>query len=138
MTSSDVKLKAASERYQNAVKGITNILTIIDQARANKYKAQTDLTTYNQAYNVAIKEQKNAQNTIITAELKIKQIETSIGRVTEKINGLTIKITEISKSINVQKASKESLIQQIQISESKRVDVLNKLNEIDSKLAQLI
>lgn len=61
-------------RYQNAVKGITNLLTIIDQARANKLQAQNDLGRYTQAYNDAIRNQRNAQNAIISAELKVKQI----------------------------------------------------------------
>ena len=74
ITADDVALKAASERYQNAVKGITNLLTIIDQTRANKAKAQSDLAAYTQDYNDAINKQRDAQNAIINAELKVKQI----------------------------------------------------------------
>lgn len=74
ITRDDVALKAGSLRYQNAVKGITNLLTIIDQARANKLQAQNDLGRYTQAYNDAIRNQRNAQNAIISAELKVKQI----------------------------------------------------------------
>ena len=43
ITSQDVALRAASERHQNAVKAITNILKIIDQARANRNYAQESL-----------------------------------------------------------------------------------------------
>ena len=66
ITPDDVALRAASERHQNAIKGITNLLSIIDQARANKDKAQNDIQTYTQAYNDAVNAQRNAQNDIIT------------------------------------------------------------------------
>lgn len=45
----DVALRAASERQQNAIKGITNLLRIIDQANANRNKAQGDIQTFTQA-----------------------------------------------------------------------------------------
>ena len=40
ITAQDVALKAASERHQNIVKGITNLIAIIDQARADRLNAQ--------------------------------------------------------------------------------------------------
>ena len=43
ITSQDVALKAASERHQNSVKAITNLLAIIDQAKANQNFAQRQL-----------------------------------------------------------------------------------------------
>ena len=43
ITEQDIVLKTASERHQAAVKGITNLLTIIDQARANRNQAQSQL-----------------------------------------------------------------------------------------------
>ena len=43
ITIDDVQLRAASERHQNAVKGITNILKLIDKARANKRQAEIDV-----------------------------------------------------------------------------------------------
>lgn len=55
-------LRAASERHQNSIKGITNLLRLIDQAKANKDKAQSNIQVYTQAYNDAITAQKNAQN----------------------------------------------------------------------------
>lgn len=67
VTPDDVKLRAASDRHQNAIKGITNLLKIIDQANANKNKAQSDIQTYTQAYNDAVSAQRNSQNEIIAA-----------------------------------------------------------------------
>lgn len=55
-------LRAASERHQNSIKGITNLLKLIDQAKANKNKAQADIQTYTQAFNDAAIAQKNVQN----------------------------------------------------------------------------
>lgn len=66
ITPDDVTLRAASERHQNAIKGITNLLSIIDQANANRNKAQNDIQTYTQAYNDAVNSQRTAQNDIIT------------------------------------------------------------------------
>lgn len=43
ITEEDIALKTAAERHQAAVKGITNLLTIIDQARANRNYAQSQL-----------------------------------------------------------------------------------------------
>lgn len=54
-------MRAASERHQNAVKGITNIMTIIDQARANKNKLEKDITLYTNNYNKAVASQRSAQ-----------------------------------------------------------------------------
>ena len=53
-------------------------MTIIDQARANKNKAQSDLSAYTQDYNDAVAKQRAAQNDIVSAELKVKQIESAI------------------------------------------------------------
>lgn len=39
ITPDDVALRAASERHQNAIKAITNLLSIVDQAKANKNQA---------------------------------------------------------------------------------------------------
>ena len=82
ITPDDVALRAASERHQNAIKGITNLLKIIDQAKANKDKAQGDIQTYTQAYNDAVTAQRNAQNDIIAAETRSSQIITAINSLT--------------------------------------------------------
>lgn len=61
-----VKLIAASDAHQNAVKAITNLLAIIDQAKANKAQAEQNLVTYSNAYNQAVNNQRTVQNSIIT------------------------------------------------------------------------
>jgi len=67
ITADDVRLRAASDRHQNAIRGITNLLKIIDQARANRDQAQNDIQLYTQAYNDAVAGQRGAQNDIIGA-----------------------------------------------------------------------
>ena len=74
ITADDVAMRSASERHQNAVKAITNLLRIIDQGRANLNQAQVDIETYTAAYNDALASRKNAQTVIIAAENKISQI----------------------------------------------------------------
>ena len=39
-------------------------MTIIDQARANKYKAEKDITQYTNSYNQAVAGQRNSQQAI--------------------------------------------------------------------------
>ncbi len=88
ITSQDVALKAASERHQNAVKAITNLLTIIDQARANRNYAKSKLESYVEAYNDALAAQRRAQNEIIATETKRTQIISAIEGVETKIRNL--------------------------------------------------
>ena len=62
VTSDDVAVRAASERHQNAIKAITNILSIIDQARANRDYAKKQVQFYIKAYNDAIVAQRQSQS----------------------------------------------------------------------------
>jgi hypothetical protein len=64
ITADDVQLRAASERHQTSIKAITNLLAIIDQARANQKQAQTLISQYNNSYAQAIANQKNTQSQI--------------------------------------------------------------------------
>lgn len=92
ITPDDVALRAASDRHQNAIKGITNLIKIIDQARANKDKAQNDIQAYTQAYNDAVAVQRNAQNEIIASETKSSQIVTAINSLGTTVDDLRNKI----------------------------------------------
>jgi chromosome segregation ATPase len=94
ITPDDVALKAASDRHQNAIKGITNLLKIIDQARANKDKAQNDIQAYTQAYNDAVAGQRNAQNDIISIETRTSQIVGAITSLTATVEDLRNRINE--------------------------------------------
>ena len=95
VTSKDVALRAASERHQNAVKAITNLLTIIDQARANRDYAKSQLDAYVEAYNDALGAQRKAQNAIIAAETKRTQIISAIAGAEGKIAGLRADIAAL-------------------------------------------
>ena len=88
ITSDDVALRTASERHQNSVKAITNLLTIIDQARANRNYAQTKLEVYVKAYNDALEEQRKSQDAIIAAETRRSQIFSAIEGAEGKIISL--------------------------------------------------
>ena len=78
INSQDVALKAASERHQNAIKGITNLLTIIDQAKANRHYIRNQMEVYAKAYSDALLAQKRTQNEIITIETRKTQIVSAI------------------------------------------------------------
>lgn len=92
-------MTAASERYQTAVKSVTNLLTIIDQARANKVKAQADLTTYTGRYNDALKAQRAAQEVIISIEIRITQIKSAIAGAQGKLADVVARITATQTTI---------------------------------------
>lgn len=92
-------MKAASERYQNAVKGITNLLTIIDQTRANKAQAQANLQLYTTQYNDALVRQRAAQEAIIAIEIKATQITSAIEGAQGRIGELEKKIAEIDAKL---------------------------------------
>ena len=46
VTIGDTKLISASERHQNAVKGIKNLIQLIDKTRANKIAAEKNVQIY--------------------------------------------------------------------------------------------
>lgn len=100
ITADDVALRAASDRHQNAIKGITNLLKIIDQARANKDKAQSDIQTYTSAYNDAVAAQRAAQNDIIALESKASQIVSAINNLNITIDDLKNKIAQTLAQID--------------------------------------
>ena len=85
VTSSDVALRAASERHQNAIKAITNLLTIIDQARANQLQAEQNIQYYNQKYIEAQRNQKNSQERIVSINIRIQQITSAIKGISKRI-----------------------------------------------------
>lgn len=99
ITADYVSLIAASERYQTAVKSVTNLLKIIDQARANKAQAQADLATYTQRYDDAVKRQREAQELIISIEIKITQIRSAINAAQDRLGGINAQIADVQATI---------------------------------------
>ena len=95
-------MRSASERHQNTVKAITNLLKIIDQGRANINQAQIDIETYTATYNEALSSRKNAQTVIISAENKISQISSAI-------DGLNVLINRLGDDLNDANAVKVEL-----------------------------
>lgn len=138
ITRDDVTLKAGSERYQNAVKGITNLLSIIDQARANKLQAQNDLARYTQGYNDALKKQRDSQNAIISAETKVKQIQSAIAGADGKIGDLNDKIAAFNKLGDDLNQAKDDILGRINDQEQKRANLMNRLNDINANLGGLV
>ena len=98
ITIDDVTLRTASERHQNAVKGITNLLKLIDQARANKKQAEADVAFLTEAHSIAVANQQKAQGTIIKVENRVGQIKTAMEGLEDdlavfkqKVDDLTVK-----------------------------------------------
>lgn len=138
ITADDVALRAASERHQNAIKGITNLLKIIDQAKANKDRAQNDIQTYTQAYNDAVAAQRTAQNDIISAETKVSQIVSAINTLTATVDDLRNKINQIIAERDNLTRDKQVLISNITDQEAKKADLLEKLKNLDSQVGQKV
>lgn len=63
-------------------------MTIIDQARANKDKAEKDITTYTNAYNAAVTNQRSVQTQIYNIEIKVSQISSAINAINTEISKL--------------------------------------------------
>jgi len=131
-------LRAASERHQNAIKGITNLLKIIDQAKANRDKAQGDIQTYTQAYNDAVSAQRNAQNAIITAETRTSQIVSAITTLTGSIDDLRGKITAAVANRDALTKEKAGIITTITGLEGTKAGLLEKLKGLDAEVAARI
>ena len=127
ITAQDVALKAASERHQNAVKAITNLLTIIDQARANRNYAKSKLESYVEAYNDALAAQRRAQNEIIAAETKRTQIISAIEGVEAKIKVLKAEIDALEKDRDEYRAKKAELVSMIAGEEKMKAELLAQL-----------
>lgn len=135
ITSDDVALRAASERHQNAIKGITNLLKIIDQAKANRDKAQSDIQTYTQAYNDAVTAQRAAQNDIIAAETKVSQIVSAINSLTATIDDLRNKIAQAVAQRDALSKEKTTLTSNISNLEGTKAGLLEKLKGLDTEVA---
>lgn len=69
-------------------------MKIIDQARANRDQAQSDIQVYTQAYNDAVAGQRNAQNDVISAETRVTQITSAITQLTSTIDDLRNRINQ--------------------------------------------
>lgn len=132
ITADDVALRAASDRHQNASRGITNLITIIDQARANRDKAQNDIAPYTQAYNDAVAGQRTAQNDIIAAETRVAQITTAISSLTATIDDLRNKINQAVAQNDGLNREKTTIVDTIKTNEGKKADLLNTLKGLDN------
>ena len=138
LNADDVALRAASDRQQNAIRGITNLLRIIDQANANRNKAQGDIQTFTQAYNDAVTNQRAAQNVIIGAETRSAQIVSAINSLTSTISDLTNKINEAVARRDALTRQKTNIISSITDLEGQRAGLNDKLKAVDKDLADNI
>ena len=93
----DVSLKAASERHQNAIKAITNLLSIIDQGRANKNKAQQDINRLSLELQNSRNAQRQAQNNIVGNQNKIQQIVSAIDGINSGGQNLEDQVNKLSQ-----------------------------------------
>ena len=134
----DVALRAASERQQNAIKGITTLLRIIDQANANRNKAQGDIQTFTQAYNDAVTNQRGAQNGILAAETRSAQIVSAINSLTSTISDLSNKINDAVARRDALTRQKATIISTITDLEGQRAGLNDKLKTVDKDLADHI
>ena len=141
ITPDDVIVRAASERHQNAIKAITNLLTIIDQANANKNQAQTLISKYTNDYNTAVQNQRQSQNDIISIETTLTQITSAINNINAKIAGLQNQANDFQsqRAIFVQQVTTyQTQINSLTPTRDSLVDQLNKLiaqlNDAQTKL----
>lgn len=127
ISAENVALRASSERHQNAIKAITNLLTIIDQARANRNKAYSEITFYSNSYKEAQAVQRKTQDTIIAINTKVQQIISAI-------NGLNKKIEDVSGAIADWKEQRASLVLRLSNMEKKLQEEIVNKNKIQAQL----
>lgn len=85
-------------------------MTIIDQARANRNNARSQLQSYAAAYNDALAAQRRAQNNIITLETRRTQITSAIEGVEGKIGDLRADIEAIEDERDSDRAKKAQIV----------------------------
>ena len=132
VTIDDVKLRAASERHQNAVKGITNILKLIDKARANKRQAEIDVEIYTKEYNLAISNQRKAQNFVISVENRIVQIKSAIEGLEVEIERLKDAIEDVAARRDDLQAQKTVILEVINGFEREKAKLVDQVNSVSS------
>ena len=135
ITADDVVVRTASERHQSAIKGITNLLKIIDQGRANINQAQLNIETYTVDYNAALAARKEAQTIIISAENKVTQIESAITGLEGNIAQLAVDLQAAIDVGDALEASKRSLLETIAGEETTKAGLLKELEDVNADLA---
>ena len=131
-------MRTASERHQNSVKAITNLLKIIDQARANRNYAQNNLEIYAREYNDALAGQRRAQNDIIAAETRRSQITSAIEGAERKIADYQFQLDDITKNRDDLNAKKAKLLAKISGEERIKAELLANLENVNANLARLM
>ena len=138
ITHQNVHLKAASERHQNAVRGITNLIAIIDQARADRLTAQNEVEKFIKAYNEALAAQKKIQTKIVGLETRVMQIESAIEGIDEEINNLVKKIDDLETKKAGYEEEKAIILEQISAAEEAKAELLAEIEKINEQLAELM
>ena len=138
ITADDVALRAASERHQNAVKAITNLITIIDQARANALYAKSSVEKYIQEYNAALVAQRKVQGEIVRLETEATQIQSALDGVIGLINQVTEELAALEAKKADYESEKKSLLEEIAGAETIKAKLLIEIEKTNSKLAELI
>ena len=113
-------------------------MTIIDQANANRNKAQGDIQTFTQAYNDAVTNQRGAQNGILAAETRSAQIVSAINSLTSTISDLSNKINDAVARRDALTRQKATIISTITDLEEQRAGLNDKLKTVDKDLADHI
>jgi chromosome segregation ATPase len=113
-------------------------LRIIDQANANRNKAQGDIQTFTQAYNDAFTNQRAAQNAILSAETRSAQIVSAINSLTSTISDLINKINDAVARRDGLTRQKATIIATITDLEGKRAGLNDNLKALDKDLADNI
>lgn len=137
ITYDDVALRTASERHQNAIKAITNLLTIIDQARANKNQAFLDISKYNAALNDAKAKQRDSQTLIVSIQVRIQQISSAIQGIDGKNGDTQKQIDDLTAERARLVARNEELTRLIQEQINQRNGLQTRLDAINAQLSGL-
>ena len=101
ITDDDIRKKAVLERSITASKAVANLLSIIEQAKANRNRALTEIEIFKAQYNQAVQNQRNAQTEIIAGENSAKNLKVAISGAQTSIKDYENKIDKLENKRRV-------------------------------------
>ena len=113
-------------------------MKLIDQARSNKRQAERDVQIYTQAHNVALANQKRAQNAIITVENRIVQIKSATDTLEDEIIDLRQRIDDAIAQTETLQKSKTEILDIIAKKERSKAKLVDQVEKTNTKLADTL
>ncbi len=110
-------------------------MTIIDQARANKYKAEKDITQYTNLYNQAVAGQRNSQQAIYSMEVRISQISSAMSNINDEIGKLSTQAGSLKAEWTILIKRRDELQSQVGFIATQKSSVQRQVDSINAQIS---